>query len=280
VKLGILSRTIARETLGETLDAVVGYGITHLQLNLVSASLPSMPSLLTEAECDRIRREFEQRGLINAVLSATFNIIHPDQEVRSRGFDSFNVLARLAKRLGADTLSVSTGTRDADDMWRKHAENDSDDAWRDMLAAMSHLAAIAEEQAVTVAFEPEQANVVDTSKKARTLMDELQSKHVKVLIDAANLLNLSNLSRQDHVLKEAFDLLGEDLAAAHAKEFCADGQLGKVALGRGVVDFPLYVNLLRGAGYQGSLLMHGFPETAIQESLDYLGGVCRPAAHQ
>jgi sugar phosphate isomerase/epimerase len=256
--------------LGETLDAVHGHGVSHIQFNLQSAGMESMPANLTEAKCDAIRREFEQHGLTNAVLSGTFNIIHPDRKVRKQGFDSFTLLAGSAKRLGTDILSVSTGTRDPEDMWRKDPTNDSEDAWREMLVSMSRLTAVAEENDVTIAFEPEQANIVDNARKARALIDVLQSKRVKVLIDAANLLNPANVSQQDDVLKEAFDLLGEDIVLAHAKEFSADGQLGNAALGRGVVNFPLYVALLEKAGYRNVLILHGFPEGAIAESLAHL----------
>ena len=239
----------------------------------MSAGLAAMPESLTEAQCDAIRREFDGRRVTNAILSATFNIIHPNREVRESGFESFALLARFAKRMGASLLSVSTGTCDPEDMWRKHSENEGEEAWREMLASMSRLAAIAEECDVTIAFEPEQANIVDSARKARALIDTLQSNKVKVLIDPANLLNLSNVGQQDGVLKEAFDLLGEDIVFAHAKEFCADGRLGTVALGRGVVNFPLYLSLLRSAGYENALVLHGFPEEDVSESLGYLRGM-------
>lgn len=237
-----------------------------------------MPSALTGEQCDTIRQEFEHRGVTLNVLSSTFNIIHPDRDVRERGFRAFTLLAHSAKRLGADILSISTGTRDPEDMWRKHPENDSAGAWREMIAAMARMAALAEEHHVTIAFEPEQANIVDSAGKARTLLNTLQSRNVKVLIDAANLLNLSNLARQEQVLKEAFDLLGGDIVAAHAKEFSADGQLGNVALGRGVVNFPLYVSLLERAGFSNPLIMHGFPEQAVPESSACMAKVIQHAA--
>ena len=109
--------------------------------------------------------------------------------------------------------------------------------------------------------------------KARSLLDTLQSNRVKVLIDAANLLTLENLPQQDRVLKEAFDLLGRDIVAAHAKEFSADGKLGNAALGKGVVNFSLYVSLLRGAGFENPLIMHGFTEQEAAESLRYLTAI-------
>jgi sugar phosphate isomerase/epimerase len=98
-------------------------------------------------------------------------------------------------------------------MWRKHPDNNTAEAWRDMPEGMAKLAAIAEQYEVMIAFEPEQANVIDSAHKARELLATLQSANVKVLIDAANLLTVWNLPEQDRVLKEAFDLLGGDIAA-------------------------------------------------------------------
>ena len=265
-KLGIFSRTFPRPTLAETLAAVLALGIDQVQLNTV-------PLDLSPAVCQRILHEFETRQLTLAILSGTFNIIHPNLLIRRQGFDRFAIVAAAAKSLGSQILSVSTGTFDPEDMWRAHPRNDTAEAWGNMLAAMSKLATIAEKHDVTVAFEPEQANIVNSAQKARALLDALQSKYVKVLIDAANLLSLSNLPQQERTLRTAFDFLGEDIVAAHAKEFSADGSLGNAVLGTGVVNFPLYAALLRNINRPIPLIMHGFSEHHAKQSFSYLSGL-------
>ena len=47
------------------------------------------------------------------------------------------------------------------------------EAWRDLVESMSQAVEIAEENDVTLAFEPEVANVVDSAVKARRLLDEM-----------------------------------------------------------------------------------------------------------
>ena len=138
---------------------------------------------------------------------------------------------------------------------------------------LSIAAKIAQEHDITIAFEPEQANIVDSAQKARELLDTLRSKHVKVLMDAANLLTVANLPQQEQVLRNAFELLGRDIVAAHAKEFSQDGTLGNAVLGSGAVDFPLYTSLLRGLDLPVSLIMHGFAEQEAAASLRYLQSV-------
>ena len=254
--LGIFSRTFPRPNLGETLDAVRALGLKHVQLNTPPTE-----------DC---HTEFESRGLTLRILSATFNIIHPDAPTRRQGFERFKQLAKAARELGNPVLSVCTGTLDSGNMWRKHPDNGTAEAWREMTKAMAELAAVAEEHEVTIAFEPEQANVVDSADKASELLAVLQSKRVGVLIDAANLLTLATLTQQDHILQSAFERLGKNIVAAHAKEFSHDGTLGNAVLGSGAVNFPLYTSLLRSLGRPLSLVMHGFTEGEAVASARYL----------
>src|SRR5206468_2393426 len=108
-------------------------------------------------------------------------------------------------------ITLCTGTRDPDDMWRRHPDNDTPEAWQDLLASMHEAARIAEENNVTLAFEPEVANVVDSASKGRRLLDEVGSPGLKVVMDGANLFRAGELPRMREVLDEAFVLLGRDI---------------------------------------------------------------------
>ena len=65
---------------------------------------------------------------------------------------------------------------------------------------------------VTLAFEPETGNVVDSAGKGRRLLEEMRSPRLKVVMDAANLFDARDparrLSRLEEILDEAFELLG------------------------------------------------------------------------
>ncbi len=49
--LGIFAKTFPRPTLEETLDAVVGHGLTHVQFNMSCVGLPTLPDRLDEDLC-------------------------------------------------------------------------------------------------------------------------------------------------------------------------------------------------------------------------------------
>src|SRR6516225_1848339 len=122
---GIFAKIFVRPSLGQVLDAVVERGLRYIQFNLSSAGLPTLPAELRDTQCTTIREEFEKRGLTMTAISGTVNIIHPDLHARARGLERLRVLARASRALGADLITLSTGTRDPEDLWRGHPENDS-----------------------------------------------------------------------------------------------------------------------------------------------------------
>lgn len=165
-------------------------------------------------------------------------------------------------------ITLCTGSRDPENMWRWHPENASSQAWSDMLSSMEAALRIAEEEQVTLAFEPERANVVNTAAKGRALLVAMQSSHLKVVIDPAHLIVPGDEHQMSQVLDEAFDLLGEYIVIAHAKDRGADDTFR--AAGEGILDYDQYVRLLRAASFNGPLILHGLTEGQIDTALQFL----------
>lgn len=270
MQVGIFTNTFDRSTLKETLDAVKAHGLEVAQFNLECAGVPYMPDRIEGELCDTIRREMASRGMVMAAVSGTFNMIHPDLEERRRGMRRLRELASACKRLDTPVITLCTGTRNPDSMWHGHPENGSPEAWRDLLVSMGEASEIAEENGVTVAFEPEVANVVDSAQKARRLLDEVRSAHLKVVIDGANIFHAGELSRMREILDEAFALLGEAIVHAHAKDLDHDGEAGKLAAGTGLLDYDHYLSLLHKIGFDGPLILHGLEEKQVNASRDFL----------
>ncbi|MHB1035783.1 MAG: sugar phosphate isomerase/epimerase family protein [Pirellulales bacterium] len=270
IEIGILMGTFSRPTLEAALVAVKAAGLACVQLSMSSAGLPMMPDAIPPELTGRIRREAESRGITIASLEGTFNMSHPDPEHRRAGLRRLRVLAGACRAIGTSKVHVCTGTRDRDNMWKRHADNDSAEAWRDMVACVRAASEIARQAGVILAFEPEVNNVVDSAKKARRLLDEIGSPHLKVTIDGANIFHAGELARMSEVLDEAFALLGKDIALAHAKDLSRDGDAGHEAAGRGKLDYDRYLSLLVACGYRGPLLLHGLSEAQVPGCVAFL----------
>lgn len=273
MKLGIFTKTFQRPTLDAKLEAVTAHGMHEVQFNLSCAglaSLPDDPDELDAATCAQIRETFARRGVNMAAISGTFNMIHPDPAVRALGLQRLRVLAAACPALGTSLITLCTGTRNPDNMWRRHPDNDTPAAWRDLLATMEQAVAIAAEYNVTMAFEPEVANVVDSAAKGRQLLDAMRSPHLKVCMDGANIFHTGELAKMRAMLDEAFELLGPDIALAHAKDLIRDGAAGDRAAGSGVLDYGYYLALLERAGYRGPLIMHSLHEDEVARTVAFL----------
>jgi sugar phosphate isomerase/epimerase len=270
MQLGIFAKTFVRPTLAAVLDAVKGCGLNYLQFNMACAGLPSMPDQIDPELCDRIRQEMMARQLTMVAVSGTFNMIHPDPGERQRGLRRLAVLAAACKRLETSIISLCTGTRDPKDKWRHHPDNASPDAWRDLVVSMQTALQIAREHHITLAIEPEVSNVVDSAAKARRLLDQMGSRHLKVVIDAANLFHAGTLQHQHRILDEAFALLEADIILAHAKDLSQDGEAGQLAAGTGLLDYDHYLSLLQASGFDGPLLLHSLAEFQVDQAVSFL----------
>ncbi len=265
---GIFAKTFSRPTVEGVFDAVKEHALNCVQFNMACVGQPTLPDDISPSLATRIREASKNRGLEIAAVSGTYNMIHPDPEVRRADLRRLRTLASAFHGMGTSVITLCTGTSDPEDMWRWHPENASSQAWSDLLSSMEAALRIAEEEQMTLAFEPERANVVSTAAKGHALLAAMQSSRLKVVIDPANLIAPGNEHQMSQVLDEAFDLLGEHIVIAHAKDRGADGTFH--AAGEGILDYDQYVRLLRAAAFDGPFILHGLTEGQVDSALQFL----------
>ena len=270
MRLGIFAKTFPRPTFAETLDAIASHGLRCVQFNFSCVGLSTLPEAIEPSIVSDVRKVCAARGMEIAGISATFNMIDPDVRNREQGLRRLAVLARASRGLGCELLTLCTGTRHPDDMWRGHPENSSAAAWSDLLHSMERAIEIAEQHDVFLGVEPETGNVVSSTRKARQLLDELHSPRVKIVVDPANLFHPGKVERMRETIEEVFQLVGTDIVMAHAKELSADGTAGAVAPGRGVLDWNFYFDTLARMNFRGPIVMHGLSENDVTNAVRFL----------
>lgn len=270
MEIGIFAKTFSRPTLEEALDAAKAQGFRKLQFNMSCAGLPSMPDHIALETARRIGRQVHSRGLALSAVSGTYNMAHPEPAQREIGLQRLGVIASVCATMGVSVITLCSGSRDRDNMWRRHAENRSDEAWRDMAQSMSQALVIAEQYEVTLAVEPELSNIIDSAVRARRLLTEMASPRLKIVMDAANLYDPARTESMNDLLDEAFDLLGDSIVLAHAKDIAPSETTEFVAAGEGKLDYDHYLRLLQSTGYRGDLILHGLREEQTMASLRFL----------
>jgi len=275
----LLATTFTTGTLEARLDAAKASGLACVQMSMRCADLPEMPDRIPAELPGRIRREAAARGIAIASVTGTFNMCHPDVEHRRTGLRRLRVLAEACQPMGTSFIHICTGTRNPESMWRPHPDNGSPEAWRDMAACIREATEIARQANVVLAFEPEISNVVDSARKARRLLDEIGSPHLKVNIDPANLFPAGQLPRMKEILDEAFALVGKDMVLAHAKDIDHDGEAGHKPAGQGALDYDRYLALLRKYNFKGPLLLHGLTVAEVPGCLAFLRAKLASSRH-
>jgi sugar phosphate isomerase/epimerase len=133
-------------------------------------------------------------------------------------------------------VTLCTGTRDPESMWRSHPDNTTPDAWADLRRTLEPLLDAASIAGVHLGVEPEPGNVVRDAPTAAQLLAELGADApIGIVLDPANLLTPANVGHQDEIIGEAIDLLGDRIVGAQAKDVVASGYS---APGAGLMDYP------------------------------------------
>ncbi len=205
-----------------------------------------------------------------AALSGTCNLVDPDRSRRDRNLTNLAGLIRISGELRTPVVTLCTGSRDPEDMWRRHPDNHRPETWADLVNALEQLLPAAEEAGVVLGIEPEPANVIDSTRRARKLMDELRSPQLRIVFDAANLVTPESLGVQARIISEAVDLLGPEIVLAHAKDIRGGENPGYVAAGHGKLDYELYLKVLRRGGFDGPLVLHGLQEHEVPGAVVFL----------
>jgi sugar phosphate isomerase/epimerase len=266
MKIGIFAKTFARPTIDELFQAMAGYGIYSVQFNMSCAGLETFPGHVSSELIQGITDAAGKATIELAALSGTFNMAHPDPAIRFDGLEKFKLLSEVAVRLRIPVVTLCTGTRDPVNMWKWHPDNDSKEAWNDMVQSIEAALIVAEKNNLILAFEPESENVANSASRARELLDELRNPRLRIIIDPANLISPER--SQKDVLNEAFTLLRDAIVIAHAKD--RNNNYKPCAAGKGILDFEYYLRCLKEIGFTGPLIMHGLEEEDVRFSREFL----------
>lgn len=243
-RLGIFARTFRRPTAAEVAAEVKrsGYALAHW--NFAAVGLPTLADGSPGAAFADVRAAFDAVGIGIPSISATYNVIGPDIERRSaETTQAARLIRRANSLLGVEVVTLCTGTRDPENIWRAHPDNATSKAWHDLRASLDVLMDAASDGGVVLGIEPEPGNVVRDAPTAARLLSELgDDAPVGIVFDPANLLSPETASQQTRILTEAVDLLGPRIVGVQLKDLTAEG--ASAAAGTGLMDYELVFGLL------------------------------------
>lgn len=255
MQLGIFARTFQSEDPLQALGAVQKAGFVCTQYNMACSGLASLPDEIDPGTAAAIGRASEETNIPVVAVSATFNMIHPDPVMRQTGLRQMETIAANARAMGTRLLTLCTGTRNPDDHWQGHSDNDSLRAWSDLLQIMEQAIAIADKHDIRLGMEIGLNNVVNSVAKAGRLIAQLQSDRLKIVLDPENFTEKLDTSEQKRLMSDAVEAVADHLAITYIRDRLPDGTF--TAAGQGVLDYPHFLQALSDCGFDGPLVAHG-----------------------
>jgi sugar phosphate isomerase/epimerase len=129
MRIGIFAKTFPGSTPGMVMQAAAEAGFQSVQYNMACSGLAALPEQISKDVAEAVNAASKASGTAIAAISATYNMIHPDMQIRQAGRKSFEVIAAKARMMGAQLLTVCSGSCDPEDQWRHHPDNAGAQAW-------------------------------------------------------------------------------------------------------------------------------------------------------
>ena len=270
MKLGVFAKSFAGDDPLTVLSASRAAGFEAVQYNLSCSGIGSLPEAIPDDAVQEIRHAARATGVGIAAISATYNMTDPDPERLASGRRAFQAICEKTPAMGSNLVTVCSGSKHPTDKWQHHPANDDPQSWTDMCKEFEIICEHATQHGVLIGVEPEPANIVSNADRAASLIADFPGSPIRIVLDPANMIE--DVAPEDHhrTIDQAFDLLGDHLVLAHAKDRFANGQVAPA--GRGVVDWTHFLGCLAAIGFNGALVAHGMSAAEAPAVASFLAG--------
>lgn len=271
MQLGIRLHDIKKAPLEERLAIAKeqGFRCGHLALSKVISEYSVEDSALTPGFALYLKRIFAQNQLDVAVLGCYLNLANPNEESLRKITHRYMAHIRFASLLGVGVVGTETGA--PNEAYQFEEACRSEEALQTFIQNVRPVVEYAEKMGVIFAIEPVAKHIVWNPKRAREVLDTIDSPNLQIIFDPVNLLDIHNYQDRDAIIAEAIELLGDDIAMVHIKDFIVkDGELVSVAAGTGEMDYTQIIRFIKTKKpYIHVTLENTVPENAV-ESRKYI----------
>lgn len=218
-----------------------GFVCGHLALSKVISENTTDNSALTPGYAMHLKNMFAAVGIDIAVLGCYLNLAHPDQGQLEKIKERYLANIRFAAHLGCGVVGTETGAPNT--AYEFEPACHTEEALQIFITNLKPVVEYAQKMGVIIAIEPVYKHIVCNPKRARQVLDTIKSPNLQIILDPVNLLFEGNYQDREGIINEAIELLGDDVAVVHIKDFIlVEGKMKSVAAGMGMMD---YKNILR-----------------------------------
>ncbi len=241
-----------------------GFDCVHIALSKVPG-FTADPDALNPGYAMYLRNAFRKANLDVAVLGCYLNLANPNKESLKKIQEKYFAHLRFASILGCGMVGTETGAPNEAYSYDKEACH-SKEALETFITNLKPVVKCAENMGVIIAIEPVYRHIVYDAKRAREVLDRIESPNLQIIFDPVNLLWTDNYENRYEVIDEAIDLLGKDIAMIHLKDsILMEDSVKSVGCGFGEMKYESIIKFaLDKKPFIHATLEDTKPETAAQ----------------
>ena len=243
-----------------------GFDCVHIALSKVPGFTADTDAL-NPGYAMYLSNAFRKADLDVAVLGCYLNLANPNKEALKKTQEKYFAHLRFASILGCGMVGTETGAPNEAYSYDKEACH-SKEALETFITGLKPVVKCAESMGEIIAIEPVYRHIVYDAKRAREVLDRIESPNLQIIFDPVNLLWTDNYENRYEVIDEAIDLLGKDIAMIHLKDsILMEDSVKSVGCGFGEMKYDSIIKFaLEKKPFIHATLEDTKPETA-QESL-------------
>lgn len=273
LRLGVRGHDMPKAPFDELVKSIADAGFCCTQLALAKAIRDFSVSneAMTSGMADYMKKVFERNNVSVSVLGCYKNLANPDEQQLQKIKESYMHHIRFAKFLECGMVGTETGAVNTE--YKYTPENHSDAALQLFIENLKPMVEYAEKMGVCIGIEPVYKHIMCDVERTRKVLDAVNSPNLRVILDPINLLNVENKDRQEKIVEEAFEVLGNEIDAIHIKDFIVkDGSIvyEKVTVGEGKFNIPHLLGILKARKPLIHVLLEASTPENVKASCEYI----------
>lgn len=249
-----------------------GFTCAHAALSKLMTEEESQDKALTPGMAMTLKREFWENQVDFAVLGCYLNLANPDPVQLAAIQKCYMAHIRFAALAGCGVVGTETGAPNTE--YRFVPECHSEEAFDTFVTNLKPVVEYAEKMGVVLAIEPVFTHIIHTPQRARKMLDIIHSPNLQIIFDPVNLLHISNYENRKQIMKDAIELLGEEIVILHIKDFqVGENELVWTAAGQGIMEYEEILSFIKyNKPWIQCTLEDTVPENAVSAA-KYIRGI-------
>ena len=211
MRIGIRAHDVKADTFEGLVKEIHNEGMHCCQLAVPKAvhEFPTQKEVLTPGMALYMKEVFAENKVDVAVLGCYQNLATPDEAALKDTIDTYKRHIVFASLLGAGVVGTETGACNTE--YRTEPFSFTEEALEIFIKNLRPVVEYAEKLGVIVAIEPVCRHIVNNAKRARKVLDAIDSPNLQIIFDPVNLLDESNYQEYPAILKSLLRFLDQIL---------------------------------------------------------------------